>query len=89
MLTEFLYVFAYSKRTQAILVVGLVFFAGLMIGGAYATEHMELKSIPAPLVEVIRDGILRRYEKGAWGVLGISLLAAVKFYRKDRKRLGL
>ncbi|RTD95919.1 hypothetical protein EJO68_06065 [Variovorax atrisoli] len=89
MLTEFLYVLAYSKRTQFILVVGVVFFSGLMIGGAYAAEHMELKSIPASLAEVIRDGVLRRYEKGAWGVLGLSLLAAVKFYRKDRKRLGL
>lgn len=33
MLTEFLYVFAYSKRVQFILVLGIVFFAGLMIGG--------------------------------------------------------
>lgn len=88
MLSEFFYVFAYSKRAQFILVVGFVFFAGLMIGGEYATDHMELKSIPGPLAEVVRDNILHRYQKAAWGILGLSVLAAVKFYRKDRKRLG-
>lgn len=88
MLYEFFYVLALSRRTQIILLVGLFFFAGLMIGGAYASSHFELKSIPGPLAEVIRDKLLHRYEKAAWAVLGMSILAAVKFYRKDRKRLG-
>lgn len=88
MLTEFLYVFAYSKRTQFILLVGVVLFGGLLIGGAYTTSHMELKNVPDSVVDVIRNKLLQRYEKAAWGILGLSVLAAVKFYRKDRKRLG-
>lgn len=87
MLTEFFYVFAYSKRAQFALVVGFGFFVGLMIGGEYATDHLELRSIPGPLVEVIRDNILHRYQKAAWTILCMSVLAAAKFYRKDRKRL--
>lgn len=89
MLTEFLYVFAHSKRAQFILIVGLIFFAGLMIGGEYAKNHLELKNIPWAVAEVVRDHILHRYEKAAWGILALSILAAAKFYRKDRKRFGL
>jgi len=88
MLSEFLYVFALSKRTQFILIIGIVFFAGLMIGGEYAVNHLELKSVPSPLADVIKGKILHRYDKAAWTILGLSILAAVKFYRKDRRRLG-
>lgn len=89
MFDEFLVVFAYSKRTQWVLIIGLVFFFGLMLGGAYWSDHLELKSLSAPVAEVVRDKIVHRYDKAAWGILVATLFAAIKCYRKDRKRLGL
>lgn len=88
MFTEILYVLALSRKTQIILIVGAAFFAGLMIGGKYAVKGLDLKSLPAPIAEAIREKVLHRYDKAAWAILGVSMLGAIKAYRNDRKRLG-
>ena len=86
MFEEFLTVLSYSRRTQFVLVLGVVFFAGFMLGGAYMVSNLELKSVSGSLADVIRDRLLHRYDKAAWFCLISSLFAAVGYYRKDRKR---
>jgi len=86
-LTEILVVLAYSPRSQFAIVLGLVSFAGFMLAGAYFVGQIELHGLLAPLTEVVREEIGHRYNKEAWASLVSCLLLAVKFYRKDRKRL--
>lgn len=86
-LTEILVVLAYSPRSQFAIVLGLVSFAGFMLAGEYFVGQIELHGLLAPLTEVVREEIGHRYNKEAWASLVSCLLLAVKFHRKDRKRL--
>jgi hypothetical protein len=86
-LGESIAVLVYSAKTQICIVAGLFFFALFMIGGAYLANTMELRSVPAGYVDVIREKIMHRYDKAAWIALATFLLLAIKCYRRDRKRL--
>lgn len=84
---EFLLVLAYSTKTQLAILFGLVFFVGTMLAGNYFVSHVEIHGTLAPLTDVIRETIAHRYDKVAWASLASFFLLAIKFYRKDHKRL--
>ncbi|MFT3849831.1 MAG: hypothetical protein QM739_14515 [Propionivibrio sp.] len=86
-LEEFLCVLAYSKRTQWAIGLGLFGFVLVMVAGDYIVSQLHFQGILAPLVKPVSEALGDRYDKAAWSVLGSFLLAAFKFYRKDRKRL--
>lgn len=48
---------------------------------------VELNGPLAPLTDVTRHALMRRYDKAAWMALGGFSVVAVKAYRKDRRRL--
>jgi hypothetical protein len=84
---EFLVVVSYSTGTQWALVVGMLSFVGLMLAGEYFVGRLQFEGLLAPLTEVVREHLFRRYDAAAWSALGGCLLVAAKRYRKDRKRL--
>lgn len=84
---EILIVFAYSKRTQLSLMLGIIFFLGLMVLGNYFAAEFELQGSLAPLTHKFRELIGHKYDKVAWFALLSFLYLTVKCYRKDRKRL--
>lgn len=87
MFEEFIVVFAYSKKTQIAVMFGIVFFFGILLIGNYLTNDLVLDGSFAPFGEAIRERLMNRYDKAAWGAfVGFGALA-FKCYRKDRKRL--
>lgn len=86
-LEEFLVVLAYSKRAQLAIWLGLISFVVILVLGVVMAHNLELHGILAPLTAVIRETLIARYDKAAWTSLGLFLLLAAKFYRKDKKRL--
>ncbi len=87
MIEEFLVVLAYSKRTQVALLLGAISFIVILMCGAYFVGGFQLHGMLAPLTDQIREVLLGRYEKVAWGALGAFLLLAIQSYLKDRKKL--
>lgn len=87
LLDEVLVVLSYSARTQLAIFFGVLSFLGIMLAGGHFVGRLGLHGVLAPLTDVIREQIWHRYDKAAWGALVGFLLLAVKFYRKDRKRL--
>ncbi len=86
-LTEILIVIAYSGRTQAALALGMIGFITINLVGDYYLANFQLSGHMAPLTEVIKEKLLHRYDKAAWGILISFWWLAVKFYRKDRKKM--
>lgn len=84
---EFLMVLAYSRRTQVALVLGAISFVTILMLGAYLVDGLQLHGVLAPLTDPVREALLGRYEKAAWGALGGFLMLAIRSYVKDRKRL--
>lgn len=86
-LEEFLCVLAYSRRTQWAIILGAIGFVTIMVLGDHMASQMQFDGFLAPLAKPIGDALASRYDSAAWSFLGSLLLAAFKFYRKDRKRL--
>ncbi len=86
-LAEAWVVLCYSTRTQVAIICGAAFFVGILLAGQSLVGGLELRGPLAPLTDVIRDRLMHRYDKAAWIALGSCLLLAVRFYRKDRRRL--
>lgn len=86
-LAEAWVVLCYSTRTQLAIICGAVFFVGILLAGQSLVGGLELHGPLVPLTDVIRDRLMHRYDKAAWIGLGSFWLLAIKFYRKDRKRL--
>lgn len=84
---ELFSVLAYSKRTQAALILGGLSFVACLALGAYMVGGLNLHGALEPLTSPIREVIARRYERLAWGSLGGFMLLAVRFYIKDHSRL--
>lgn len=80
-------VLCYSTRAQLAIICGAVFFVGILLTGQSLVGGLELHGPLAPLTEVFRDQLMHRYDKAAWIALGSFWFLAIKFYRKDRKRL--
>lgn len=87
MWAEFILVLSYSRRTQFVLVFGLLLATIILVGGEYLIGTLELRSLPAPAADAIREKLLHRYDKAAWVVLAGSLFTAWKCYRRDRRRI--
>jgi hypothetical protein len=84
---EFLYVFAYSRKTQAALALAVISFLGTLLLGHFMVSGVEFHGPLAPLTGAIQDKLLHRYDGVAWFGLVSFLALAVKLYLKDRKRL--
>lgn len=84
---EACFVLCYSTRTKLALICGAAFFLGILLVGQSLVGGLELHGPLATLTDVIRDRLMHRYDKAAWIALGSFWLLAIKFYRKDRKRL--
>lgn len=85
-LEEFVYVLAYSRKTQWVIVMGLVFFLMAKALGAHVVAGLEFHGLLAPLTEPVREIFHGRYDKLAWTTMGGFLVLAFRTYRKDRKR---
>lgn len=85
-LEELLITFLYSKRAQLAVILGPVFFAGIMLIGHYLTRNLMLDGVMAPLSETFRTIYMIRYEHAAWGVLLTFWVLAGKTLIKDRKK---
>lgn len=87
LLEEVWMVLCHSARTQLAIFFGVLFLFGTLLLGDVLVGGLELHGPLAPLTEVIRERVAHRYDKAAWFALGSFLVLAVRFYRKDRKRL--
>lgn len=85
--TTILLVIVYSGRTQAAIFIGVLGFIVINLLGDYYLADFQLTGQMAPFTEVFKAKLLHKYDKAAWGVLFSSLWLAVKFYRKDRKKV--
>jgi hypothetical protein len=86
-LTELLTVFCASGRTQAAVWVGLLFFIGVQLLGAYALSDFELTLLNAEANAAVKAQFDGNYDKVAWGGLLSFLALGYKHFRKDHKRL--
>lgn len=86
-LEEFLVILIHSKRTQLAIFLGMASFISILAAGEYFVGRVNIHGALAPLTDVVREALLGRYEKAAWGSLGAFMLLAIKGYRKDRKKL--
>lgn len=86
-LAEIWVVLCHSTRTQLAIVLGAIFFVGILLMGQLLVSGLALHGLMAPLTDVVRDRLMHRYDKVAWVALVSFFLLAIKFYRKDRRRL--
>ena len=82
-----LVVVANSPRTVACLILGPVFFLGIMLMGSWWETHLSLQSVPNGVADRIVAKVVHKYDKAAFVALGMFLVAAFKFYRTDKRRL--
>ena len=85
--TEILLVIAYSGRTQTAIIMGMIGFIVINLVGDYYLTNFQLVGPMAAVTDVIKEKLIHRYDKAAWGVLFGFWWLAAKFYRRDRKRL--
>lgn len=87
MFQEFIFVLAYSKRTQLALVLAVLFPLGVWLLGEYMVSRIVFSGPLASMTELVRETLSHRYDKAAllclFGFLGL----AVKSYLRARKRL--
>lgn len=86
-IAEFLLVIEHSRGTQVALLLGVLFFVSFQLAGQVFVEQFELHGILAPMTDLVRDRLTHGYDKAAWAVFVGFLLAAVRSYRKNRRRL--
>jgi hypothetical protein len=87
-LIEFFYVLALSKKTQWALILGVVLHFAITLLGEYMVANFELQGSMKALEEVFANKFLRKYDKIALFTLASFWVLAIKFYIKDKKRLG-
>lgn len=85
-LADVLMILGFSKRTQWAILLGVVGFIGINIFGHSQLANFELHGVMVPFTEIVRDKLLHRYDKIAYGCLGSFWLLAIKLYRLDKKR---
>lgn len=82
---EFVAIFAFSRRTQWALLLGLVAFIAINLLGNHMLNDFELTGVLSPLTETIKGLILQRYDKAAYACLFSSWALAFRLYQKDKK----
>jgi len=85
--TEILMVIAYSGRTQAAIILGVIGFIVINLVGDYYLANFQLSGQMSGLTDIIKEKFAHRYDKAAWGVLLSFWWLAFKLYRKDRKKV--
>jgi hypothetical protein len=86
-LTDVLIVLSFSQKTQWVLLIGVILSISINILGEIMLEDFQLHGFLQPIGEVIRDKLLRRYDKLALLTLISFFLLALKTYSIDKKRL--
>lgn len=87
MLDEFLFILSQSKKTQLFLALAVFAPLGILLLGAHMAEGLQFSGPLAPYTDFFREKILHRYDKGALAVFILMAGAAIKSYRKARRRL--
>ncbi|MFA5921536.1 MAG: hypothetical protein WC856_09625 [Methylococcaceae bacterium] len=85
--TEILIVIAYSGRTQAAIIFGMIGFIAITLIGDHYLSNFHLSGQMSGLTDIIKEKLAYRYDKAAWGVLFSFWCLAFKLYHKDKKRL--
>jgi hypothetical protein len=85
--TEILIIIAYSGRTQAAIILGILGFIVITLVGEYYLANFHLSGQMSGLTDIIRDKIAHRYDKAAWIALFSFWSLAFKLYHKDKKKL--
>ena len=85
-LTEVVLVLSFSKRTQWAILLGIIGFFVITFLGSTQLDSFELQGAMAPFLGIIKDKLLQKYDKAAYGCLGSFWLLAFKLYRLDKKR---
>ena len=85
--TEILIVIAYSGRTQAAIIFGMIGFIAITLIGDHYLANFQLSGQMAGLTDIIKEKFAHRYDKAAWGVLFSFWWLAFKLYHKDKKKL--
>jgi len=85
--TEILMVIAYSGRTQAAIILGMIGFIVINLVGDYYLDNFQLSGQMPGLTNIIKEKFAHRYDKAAWAVLFSFLGLAFKLYRKDKKKI--
>lgn len=86
-IAEMLVVLSHSIKTQRVIAFGLISFVSILLLGEVMVERIELHGVLSPMTDVVKETLMHRYDKAAWGVLGSFALLAFKTYRKDRRQL--
>lgn len=84
---EVLVVLSHSTKTQLAIAFGLISFASILLLGEVMVMRIEFHGLLSPMTDVVKDVLMHRYDKVAWGAFGSFALLAFKTYRKDRRRL--
>ncbi len=85
-LEELLITLMYSKKAQLSLLLGPIFFIGIMLVGHHMVSNMVFHGVMAPMTEAVRSVVAFRYEHAAWGALITFWILAGKVLIKDRKK---
>lgn len=85
--TEILIVIAYSGRTQAAIILGVLGFIVISLVGDYYLANFHLSGQMSGLTDVVREKFSHRYDKAAWVALFSFWSLAFKLYHKDKKKL--
>ncbi|MFA5652738.1 MAG: hypothetical protein WDA72_01345 [Desulfomonilia bacterium] len=83
---EFMVILAYSKRTQWAVVLGLVSFLSFFVLEDYMVGNINLHSFPPILNDSIKEILVGKYHKAAFGSLFSFWFLAFKLYKRDKKR---
>ena len=83
---EFVAILAFSRRTQWVLLLGLIAYIAINRLGNHILSDFELTGTMSPLTESIKGIIDQRYDKAAYACLFSSWAMAFKMYRKDKNR---
>lgn len=86
---EFLTILAFSRKTQFVIIVGMIGYLAFNVIGSYMLRDFQLTGFFAPLSDVVKDKLIGKYNNAALGCLVYSWLLAIKLYRKDKKRFYL
>ncbi|MEH6503327.1 MAG: hypothetical protein V7682_05425 [Cycloclasticus sp.] len=86
---EIVCVIAISKRTQWAIILGGVFFFGMLLIGSYMAENLHFSGSLKGLEKIFTQKILHQYDKAALFFLISFWGLAFKFYHRDKKRMRL
>lgn len=84
--SEILYVLALSKRTQAALILGVVFFVCISLAGEFYVSRLHFSGSLAGLEQAVIPKLMKRYDKVALIALISFWVVAFKCYRRDKRR---